>query len=205
MARHRLGSVREAAVGLENYIQEWKRIDGKGPQGWHRDILNFILRDITEARLLETVSRDSAEATAEQRITSYFVIAMMQDRATPVQQQVTKWQQCIGIDPTHPLAIMARANLRHLTLGFTPGRLSERREELYELDKDFVRVVTNLQSDRPGAKSGIQNGDILLSIDGKDLNQHHLDEALQTVAADRPMAIEVLRRGEKKKVSLTYE
>ena len=76
---------------------------------------------------------------------------------------------------------------------------------MYNLDKDLVRVVANLQPDSAAAKSGIRNGDILLSIDGDDLNQHTLDRALRTASIDKPMNIEVMRRGEKKSVRLTYE
>jgi membrane-associated protease RseP (regulator of RpoE activity) len=56
-------------------------------------------------------------------------------------------------------------------------------------------VVTNVESDSPAAKAGVLVNDLLLKLDGKSLTTiEALTEQLQTIG-DKPVALELLRRG----------
>jgi len=202
IARHLEGKNQKGAEGLEAYIQKWKSVDSKGPQGWHLALVSYILGDITEAKLLESLPAESDPKAAMLNLSTRFAIAAMQNPGADLKQRIANWQTCARVSPNDHLGTLATADLNRTILGFTPGRVSERREDLYKIDKDAARVVLNLRADSPAAKAGLQTGDILVSLDGKKLNQTVMDESLRTATPGQTMVLGLLRKGEPKTVIL---
>ncbi|HVA46463.1 MAG TPA: PDZ domain-containing protein [Pirellulales bacterium] len=66
-------------------------------------------------------------------------------------------------------------------------------------------VVTSVESDSPAAKAGVLVNDVLLSLDGRPLVAvHDLGQQLQEIA-NKPVSLELLRRGKPATLTVTPE
>jgi serine protease Do len=67
-------------------------------------------------------------------------------------------------------------------------------------------LVTRVFDDTPGAKAGLQNGDVITALAGKDVRDGH---ELQTIVArlplGKPVEVRVLRNGQPKTIAVTIE
>jgi membrane-associated protease RseP (regulator of RpoE activity) len=74
---------------------------------------------------------------------------------------------------------------------------------LVALDIDHGVLVTDVAEESPAAKSGLEAGDVIMSLDGEATND---GSALRWVVRDRPdkaVVVKVRRRGKEKKLQVT--
>lgn len=94
-------------------------------------------------------------------------------------------------------ALMARNEVKRPFLGVSLGKLYT------ENDNQGV-VVSEVTKDSPAEKAGIQNGDIILTIDGKHaISGGNVAEIIQSKKAGENVTVNVLRNGENKTLNAT--
>ncbi len=91
-------------------------------------------------------------------------------------------------------------------LGVGIRDVNEETAKELQLDQASGVEVTRLYRDAPGEKAGLEKGDVIVTLGGKRVKD---SRGLQTVVAGlptgKPVDIEVIRAGRKKKLSVTIE
>lgn len=92
------------------------------------------------------------------------------------------------------------AHREALTLGIRRG------DEVFtlQLPVEWQVIAAEVQEESIAEEAGIQNGDILLTLNGASINKTTFDAQLMA-AADQPVEISLMRKGELKQVTLSNE
>ena len=92
------------------------------------------------------------------------------------------------------------AHREALTLGIRRGA------EVFtlQLPVEWQVIAAEVQEESIAEEAGIQNGDMLLTLNGASINKTTLDSQLMA-AADQPLEIGLMRKGELKQVTLSSE
>ena len=76
--------------------------------------------------------------------------------------------------------------------------------EIFDLKEGKGAVITEVSKEGPGAKAGLEAGDVVVEIDGKEVDNHR--ELRTTVAQTRPgttVRLKVIREGKPKQIAVT--
>src|SRR5205085_3976071 len=72
------------------------------------------------------------------------------------------------------------------------------------LAKDLGEIVRSVQPNEPAAKAGIQQGDVILKVNGRDVNP---DQTVSYIVANTPVGskipVELIRNGKRQMVNVT--
>jgi serine protease Do len=103
-------------------------------------------------------------------------------------------------------ALMRDGKVRHGRIGIGIADLTPENSKFFDGANATGGVVTQVESDSPGAKAGLQIGDVITEIDGQKVNDAG---ELQVVVSQKqpgsPIALKVLRDGKSINVSVTLE
>jgi hypothetical protein len=87
-------------------------------------------------------------------------------------------------------------------LGVFPGRLPETQRKKLGLADDEGVLIGGVVDGGPGAKAGLEKGDVLISLGGNRVDQRSLGRQLSRIGAGEKVAAVVVRNGERKKLTL---
>jgi serine protease Do len=89
-------------------------------------------------------------------------------------------------------------------LGVSTQDVTPALAESLDLDTRKGALVAEVQPDSPAAKAGIQNGDVITSVNGRPVeDSHRLSLTVGAVAPGTGLDLEVIRGGSAKKVNVT--
>lgn len=100
---------------------------------------------------------------------------------------------------------VARSEPPPVMVGINMSDASDTLREHFGLGEGVGFVVDNVIDGLPAAKAGIRAKDIVVSIDGEDVNQSSLRERLQGRKAGDTVRVGLLRKGERMEVQLKLE
>ncbi len=102
--------------------------------------------------------------------------------------------------------LKATGKIQRGWLGVRIQQVSAEIAESMGLDKPRGALIAGMTDGGPAAKSGLQNGDVVLSFDGKPVAD---SRALPRMVADaqigKNVSMEVLRKGQKRNISVTVQ
>ncbi len=89
-------------------------------------------------------------------------------------------------------------------LGIQMQPMDKALAESLGLDKPHGALVNAVQEDGPADKAGIEPGDVILTIDGKDVRSaDDLPHIVGVMAPDTSVPVEVMREGDRRELSVT--
>ena len=78
--------------------------------------------------------------------------------------------------------------------------------KFFEAPSDRGVLVGEVDADRPAAVAGVQVGDVIVSAGGTAVSEpYDLVKAVARVAADEKLSLEVIRKGEERKIEIAPE
>ncbi|MDX1901084.1 MAG: Do family serine endopeptidase [Gammaproteobacteria bacterium] len=99
--------------------------------------------------------------------------------------------------------LLAYGNVKRGTLGVGVQDITPDLASAFGLDASTGAVVTLVMPNSPGAKAGLQAGDILMSVNGTSIgNANDLVNAISSVRVDSRADMVVLRKGKKFNISV---
>jgi S1-C subfamily serine protease len=92
---------------------------------------------------------------------------------------------------------------RRLGVGLAPAHVARQLRRAVGLPERDGLLVRDVEDDSPAAKAGIQEGDLIVAVAGRDVaSADDLFEALGSLAADAPLELTLLRGAEERNVSI---
>ena len=102
--------------------------------------------------------------------------------------------------------LKSQGYVTHGWLGVTIQPVSQDLAEAFNLDRPRGTVVADVMKDSPAEKAGLKTGDIILSYDGKEIeNSSDLPPLVGSTAVGTKVKMELLRDGKKKQLVATIE
>jgi serine protease Do len=105
--------------------------------------------------------------------------------------------------------VLAQLRTGKLVRGWLGVRIQEVSQEIAEsvgLDKPRGALIAGMTDGGPAAKAGIQNGDVVLSFDGKPVADNRaLPRMVAESQVGKTVPMEVLRKGKRQNVSVTVQ
>jgi serine protease Do len=102
--------------------------------------------------------------------------------------------------------LKASGKIQRGWLGVRIQQVSDEIAETMGLDKPHGALIAGMTDGGPAAKAGMQNGDVVLTFDGRPVQDNR---ALPRMVADEPVGktvnIEVLRKGQRKTMPITVQ
>jgi serine protease Do len=88
-------------------------------------------------------------------------------------------------------------------LGVTIQQMSDELATSFGLDKARGALVTDVVEDSPAAKAGIERGDVIVSFDGREIDEmHDLPRLVAVAGVDKLVKLEILRDGRRRTVKV---
>ncbi len=108
--------------------------------------------------------------------------------------------------PEKEVAIGVERNGEKLSLNITPTKITEKGQSAGFLDFDADKgiesvVVGSIDSEMPAAKSGIQIGDTITSVNGKQLRNTQEMKQMVGEIKDQPIVLKINRKNETKEIT----
>ena len=92
---------------------------------------------------------------------------------------------------------------RRLGVGLAPSHVARQLRRAVGLPERDGLLVRDVEDDSPAAKAGIQEGDLIVAVAGREVaSADDLFEALGSLAADAPLELTLLRGAEERNVSI---
>jgi serine protease Do len=105
--------------------------------------------------------------------------------------------------------VLAQLRTGKLVRGWLGVRIQEVSQEIAEsmgLDKPRGALIAGMTDGGPAAKAGVQNGDVVLSFDGKPVADNRaLPRMVAETQIGKSVPMEVLRKGQRRNISVTVQ
>jgi len=92
----------------------------------------------------------------------------------------------------------------HGYLGVMLQSISNSMAKALQLDEDQGVLINKVVEDGPAEKAGLEDGDVILAFNGKDISNHSdLTKAVRSTSSGDVATIEVMHNGQRKTVDVT--
>ena len=103
-------------------------------------------------------------------------------------------------------ALKTEGEVKRAYLGVLPQAVDQAMANYYGLDKPQGVLVAQVNEDTPAEKAGLRDGDIILSVDDKDIkNPSNLRNTISLSEVGQKVRLHIIRDGKKKDVSVKLE
>jgi membrane-associated protease RseP (regulator of RpoE activity) len=101
---------------------------------------------------------------------------------------------------------VASGNANFIVVDFDYAHVDDKTSQRLKLDRKAIRVVTQVQAGGPADKAGLQEGDVIVSADGKSMRDYYktLSEGVQASPGGYTMHLSLLRNGVPLEKEVTY-
>jgi serine protease Do len=100
--------------------------------------------------------------------------------------------------------IVATGKAQHGKLGITVQEVNQALSESFGMKQPGGALVGTVQKDGPGAKAGIEPGDVIVKFDGQDIRRSgELPQLVSSVAPGKSVKVEVWRDGKSRELTAT--
>ena len=100
--------------------------------------------------------------------------------------------------------IVATGKVQHGKLGITVQEVNQALSESFGMKQPGGALVGSVQKDGPGAKAGIEPGDVIVKFDGQDIRRSgELPQLVSSVAPGKSVKLEVWRDGKAREITAT--
>lgn len=100
--------------------------------------------------------------------------------------------------------LLKHGRVRRGRLGVSAQDVDERLAEAFGLSKPAGALVSSVEAGGPAARAGIESGDIILKLDGKDIpNSSELSQSIAATEPGKPVKLEVWHRNAVKEFDIT--
>ncbi len=100
-------------------------------------------------------------------------------------------------------ALKKDGEVKRAYLGVFPQQVDQSVADYYGLDKPHGALVATVNDDTPASRAGIEEGDIILEVDGREIkNPSMLRNVISLSEVDHQAKIVILRDGKKKKLKV---
>jgi len=100
--------------------------------------------------------------------------------------------------------IVATGKVQHGKLGITVQEVNQALSESFGMKQPGGALVGSVQKDGPGAKAGIEPGDVIVKFDGQEIRRSgELPQLVSSVAPGKAVKLEVWRDGKAREITAT--
>ena len=100
--------------------------------------------------------------------------------------------------------IVATGKVQHGKLGITVQEVNQALSESFGMKQPGGALVGSVQKDGPGAKAGIEPGDVIVKFDGQEIRRSgELPQLVSSVAPGKSVKVEVWRDGKSRELTAT--
>ncbi|HEY8242064.1 MAG TPA: DegQ family serine endoprotease [Casimicrobiaceae bacterium] len=100
--------------------------------------------------------------------------------------------------------IVATGKVQHGKLGITVQEVNQALSESFGMKQPGGALVGTVQKDGPGAKAGIEPGDVIVKFDGQEIRRSgELPQLVSSVAPGKTVKLEVWRDGKSRELAAT--
>jgi S1-C subfamily serine protease len=100
--------------------------------------------------------------------------------------------------------LQENGRVRHAFLGVRPGDLTPQLSAQFGIDAESGVLVVSVTADSPAGEAGVEEGDVIVALDGSDVRiVEDLLSLLRERAPGDEVALTVLRRGDRREIAVT--